>query len=161
MQPFVKKLTGVEPESESRSTGSQTETVAEPLRRVNTSILTTNKLIYIEAIAVLYARNPLHFDAQMCAHEDIVSPHATDLSLATNVIVKIDDSLDPRAAHRVGKALKSLSPPSQLYSPTCEHAACMSPWTQTSIPCRLCSLSTILCVVRTFSLKSTLTVWVR
>jgi hypothetical protein len=105
MQPFVKKLTGIEPKSGSGSTGSETETITD-LQRVNTSLLTASKLIYVEAIAVFYKHNTIHFDAQMCKFEDLDSPRATDLSLAKHVIVKIDDSVDPKASRRIGSAAK-------------------------------------------------------
>jgi len=103
MQPFVKKPTGVEPRSGSGSTGSETETITD-LQRVNTSILTANKLIYIEAIAVFYEHNTILFDAELCARIDVVSARATDLSLAKHVVVKMDDALDPDVDIRVGIA---------------------------------------------------------
>lgn len=103
MQPFVKRLTGVEPTSDFRITGSGIETTTD-LRRVNTSILTTSKLIYTEAIAVFYERNTILFDDQMCTSKGIVSPLASDLSLATQVIVKIDDSVEPEVYDRVCSA---------------------------------------------------------
>ena len=105
MRPFVKKLTGVERTSEFRDTGSEIET-AKDIRRVNTSILTANKLIYLEAIVVFYKHNMIHFDAQMFQFKDLVSPRATDLSLAKHVIVKIDDSVDPKASRKIRSAVK-------------------------------------------------------
>ena len=105
MRPFVKKLTGVEPTSDSRITGSEIKTTTD-MQCVNTSILTANKLIYTEAIAVLYARNTIVFDAQMCKPEDLVSARATDLSLAKHVIVKMNDSVDPTVSGRIGSAVK-------------------------------------------------------
>lgn len=104
MQPFVKKLTGAEPKSDSGSTGSETETITNP-QRVNTSLLTASKLIYVEAIAVFYKHNTIHFDAELYASEDIVSPRATDLSLAKHVVVEVDDSLDPKMYARFCKVL--------------------------------------------------------
>lgn len=99
MQPFVKKLTGVEPKSGS---DSEIETITD-LQRVNTSILTANKLIYTEAIAVFYKHNTIRFDAELCASEDIVSPLATDLSLARHIVMEADDALDPEVYARFGK----------------------------------------------------------
>ena len=107
MRPFVKKLTGVEPTSDSRITGSEIKTTTD-MQCVNTSILTANKLIYTEAIAVLYARNTIVFDAQMCKPEDLVSARATDLSLAKHVIVKMNDSVDPTVSGRIGSADSAL-----------------------------------------------------
>ena len=106
MQPFVKKLTGVEPTSRSQSAKPELRTITQSSRSVNTSILTVSKLIYVESIAVFYARNTIHFDAQMCTFESLTSPHATDLSLATHVIARIDDSTDSRVHMRVGKGLE-------------------------------------------------------
>lgn len=105
MQPFVKKLTGSEVKSAPpHSTDSGIETITEP-QRVNTSILTASKLIYVEAIAVFYKRNTIHVDAELCARENIVSPRATDLSLATHVVVKMDGASDPEADASFGKAV--------------------------------------------------------
>lgn len=105
MRPFVKKLTGVEPKSSFGPTGSEMKTTTD-MQLVNTSILTANKLIYTEAIAVFYKHNTIHFDAEFCASEDIVSPLATDLSLAKRIIVKMNDSVDPTVSGRIGSAVK-------------------------------------------------------
>lgn len=105
MQPFVKKLSGVDSQPDSPGTGSEIETAADP-RPVNTSILTASKLIYAEAIAVFYARNTIHFNAQMCTLESLVSPRATDLSLAKHIVVKMDDAIDPEVYGRFSKAMK-------------------------------------------------------
>ena len=104
MQPFVEKLTGIEPKSGSGTTDSDVETTTDS-RCVNTSLLAASKLIYVEAIAVYYKHNTIHFDAELCANEDIVLPRATDLSLARHVIVKMDDALDPELEDRFSKAL--------------------------------------------------------
>jgi len=105
MQPFVKKLTGSEVESgPPHITGSDTEAITE-LQRVNTSILTASKPVYVEAVAVFYKLNTIHFDAQMCTFESLVSPRATDLSLVTQVVVKIDDSVGPEIGVRLGSAM--------------------------------------------------------
>ena len=104
MQPFVKKLTGVEPKSGSGSTGSMTESMTD-LKRVNTSILTASKLIYVEAVAVFYKHNTIHFDPQLGTFGSLVSPGATDLSLARNVVVKLDEALDPEMDVRFGEAM--------------------------------------------------------
>jgi hypothetical protein len=105
MRPFVKKLTGVEPTSYSCITGSENESTTN-LQPVNTSILTANKLIYTEAIAVLYEHNTILFDAHMYTTKGISSPLASDLSLATHIIVKIDDSVDPEVYDRVCSAME-------------------------------------------------------
>lgn len=61
----------------------------EPLSLVNTSILTTSKLVYQEAIAVFYKSNIISIDAQFCDYEALRSPQATDLSLATQVVIRL------------------------------------------------------------------------
>jgi hypothetical protein len=78
---------GAEPES-SPSTEATGESV--PLRLVNTSILTANKLIYTEAIAVFYKINIISTDAQFLVYEALESPRTTDLSLATQIATKTD-----------------------------------------------------------------------
>jgi len=102
MLPFVKKLTGVELEP---GTDSDPGTITESLLPVNTSILTASKPIYVEAIAVFYQRNIILVESHLLAHENFVSPLSTDLSLATQVIFKIDDSLHPEMSTRVSKVL--------------------------------------------------------
>jgi hypothetical protein len=79
--------TEAEPES-SPSTEATGE--PEPLRLVNTSILTVNKLIYTEAIAVFYKTNTISVDAQFLVYEALESPQTTDLSLATQIVTKTD-----------------------------------------------------------------------
>lgn len=79
--------TGAEPES-SPSTEATGE--SEPLRLVNTSILTANKLIYTEAIAVFYKTNIISIDAQFLVFEALESPQTTDLSLATQIVTRSD-----------------------------------------------------------------------
>ena len=72
------------------SLGTEAAGKPESLRRVNTSILTASKLIYTEAIAVFYKSNTISIDAQFCAYEALDSPKTTDLSLATQVVTKVD-----------------------------------------------------------------------
>lgn len=79
--------TEAEPES---SLGTEAAGEPESLRRVNTSILTASKLIYTEAVAVFYKSNTISIDAQFCAYEALESPKTTDLSLATQVVTKVD-----------------------------------------------------------------------
>jgi hypothetical protein len=79
--------TGGEPES---SPSTQATGEPEPLHLVNTSILTASKLIYNEAIAVFYKSNIISIDAQFLVYEALESPRTTDLSLATQIVTKID-----------------------------------------------------------------------
>lgn len=98
LQPFVKKLTGVGITSDSQSTTSEIEAavtsessdVDDSLQPVNTSLLTTSKLIYTEAIAVFYQNNLIYFDAQLLQAGKINFPLATDLYLATQIYTEID-----------------------------------------------------------------------
>lgn len=88
MQPFLEKITGKQNIENTAESGVAT---TDSLHRINTSILSTNKLIYKESIPVFYKNNVIHFNAQEDLEEkDIVHPHATDLSLATQVITKAD-----------------------------------------------------------------------
>ena len=119
MQPFLRKLTGVEGVEDEDNSDLQS-TRAEPesslsanargneksLQHVNTSILTTSKLIYTEAIAVLYERNIISIHAGFCDYKALKSPLATDLSLATQIVSKIDMLDDQDAA----KTAESIGP---------------------------------------------------
>ena len=97
MRPFTEKLT-----KSTQSTKSKTETVTseEPYaanefyHRVNTSILTTSKLIYTEAIPVFYKHNIINIDASLC--KNVSTLHTTDLSLATQVTVESVLEIDPK-----------------------------------------------------------------
>lgn len=104
MQPFVKEFTGSESNTDSRSSGPEIEPTTD-IRRVNTSILTANKLIYVEAITVFYKHNIIHVDSQICIYESIVPLRATDLSLATQVVVKIDELVNPEVNDRISTAM--------------------------------------------------------
>jgi hypothetical protein len=116
MRPFVEKLTGargVSGPKQMQSTilkeltkagskfgvkakavqGSEPSDVDGSLQRIDTSILTTCKLVYNEAISVFYTSNTIHFEAQLCRRKDITHSRATDLSLATQMVIKIDQPL--------------------------------------------------------------------
>ena len=80
----------VSTEADESSSSTEEAGEPEPLRLVNTSILTASKLIYTEAIAVFYKSNTISIDAQFCAYEALESPKTTDLSLAKQVVTKID-----------------------------------------------------------------------
>jgi hypothetical protein len=73
--------------------GSEPSGVDGSLRRIDTSILTTCKLVYNEAISVFYTSNIILFEAQLCRRKDITHPRGTDLSLATRMVIKIDQPL--------------------------------------------------------------------
>jgi hypothetical protein len=99
MQPFVEKLTGLDCETDPSSTGSEVDAATkstsdganESLQCINTSLLTASKLIYTEAIATFYKQNTIHIDAQqICNSGKIISPPATDLSLAKHVVSKME-----------------------------------------------------------------------
>jgi hypothetical protein len=73
--------------------GSEPSDFDGSLRRIDTSILTTCKLVYKEAITVFYTSNIIRFEPQLCRREDITHPRGTDLSLATQMVIKIDQPL--------------------------------------------------------------------
>lgn len=87
MQPFVKKLTGTEsiPNLESTAAELEPESDAKARRNttvlgpVDTSILTTSKVIFNEAIVVFYSKNIIRANPEMCSSKHLVSPLATDL----------------------------------------------------------------------------------
>lgn len=88
MKPFINELY--------RSSDSETEELSDegpnhavgPLQRVDTALLSASRLIFKEAIAVFYENNTIYLDAEHCEAASIVSPLATDLSLATRVTMK-------------------------------------------------------------------------
>jgi len=94
-----------EAESESSLSAKARDNEA-PIQYVNTSILTASKLIYTEAIAVFYKRNIISIQARLCDYRDLESPLATDLSLATQTVTKIDMLL----GHIVSKTPESIGP---------------------------------------------------
>jgi hypothetical protein len=125
MRPFLQKLTrgastsedeyeweDVDLQSTRAEPGSSTDATGklEPLRRVNTSILTASKLIYTEAVAVFYKRNIISVDPHFCDLAALESPRATDLSLATHVLAKIDIRRypnDPRISGGMSPAMRN------------------------------------------------------
>ena len=97
MRPFVEKSARNTKSIDSiESNGSKAETISseEPSaaskssNRVDTSILSTSKLIYREAIAVFYKHNTIHIEASMCRRENAIPLYTTDLSLANHVTVE-------------------------------------------------------------------------
>lgn len=111
MHPFVKKLTGVETAPDSHGAGAEIEEssdVDDSLQPVNTSLLTTSKLIYKEAVAAFYKNNLIYFNAAICQSENITFPLATDLSLATQVYAEVNLEWDQAAEGDEGfhRALK-------------------------------------------------------
>lgn len=110
MQPFLRKITGKQNIESTTDAPLEATTYTESgvattnsLHRINTSILSTNKLIYKESIAVFYENNVIHFNAQEdLEEEDIVHSHATDLSLATQVITRADAGWIPATGHFMG-----------------------------------------------------------
>jgi hypothetical protein len=99
LQPFIKKLTTVVWEASPSSIGFEVEAAtsttsdgtSSSLQRVNTSLLTASKLIYTEAVATFYKHNTIHIDAQeICNSGTIIWPRETDLSLATQIVSKLE-----------------------------------------------------------------------
>jgi hypothetical protein len=93
MVPFIEKY--------SQSTESETEiepreersAVSDSFNRANTSLLTTSKLIYTEAIVAFYKSNAITFNSRILARNHITTILATDLALATQVLAKLHLSL--------------------------------------------------------------------
>jgi hypothetical protein len=81
--------------------GSERSDVDGSLRRIDTSILTTCKLVYKEAIAVFYTSNTIHFEAQLYKRSMTLRPRQTDLSLATRVVITLDRSSVDTSAARI------------------------------------------------------------
>jgi hypothetical protein len=96
MQPFIDKLCRrTASDSDLLPTSAESSEVNDPVHRVDTSILTASKLIYNEAIVIFYENNDIRFESGNCKHDDIVSPLATDLSLATRVVMRIGLGCEP------------------------------------------------------------------
>lgn len=88
MRPFFGKTTA------GRAPGKTTEAAwcdaTDPLHYVNTSILSTNKIIYMEAIKVFYENNTIQFNIpdSVLKLRDSARLRETDLSLAIRVTTK-------------------------------------------------------------------------
>lgn len=89
MQPFIEKLYQSSGSETETATSAQTSHIEDSLQRVDTALLSTSRLIFKEAIAAFYENNVIYLDAEHCEAASIVSPRATDLSLATQVMMKI------------------------------------------------------------------------
>lgn len=85
MRPFIEKFgQSTKPDTET-SSSEEPSAVSDLSDRANTSILTTNKLVYNEAIPVFYKHNTIKVDAAICKPENTATLRATDLSLAAQV----------------------------------------------------------------------------
>jgi hypothetical protein len=126
LQPFIKKLTTVAWEAGASSTNSEVEAATSttsdgansPLQRVNTSLLTASKLIYTEAVATFYKHNTIHIGARkICNSGTIIWPRETDLSLAKQIVSKVElvdlnvSSQDSRPGLRVASTFAVLKVP--------------------------------------------------
>jgi hypothetical protein len=95
LRPFLEKF-GQSTELETETASSEersTVSTSDSSNRANTSILSTSKLIYTEAIVALYKSNVIIIDSRMLSNPDKDQQTATilasDLSLATQVEVKL------------------------------------------------------------------------
>jgi hypothetical protein len=89
MKPFINKLyqrSDSEAETASDVGPSRME---DSRQRVDTALLSASRLIFKEAIVVFYENNTIYLDADDCDVASIKSPQATDLSLATQVSMKL------------------------------------------------------------------------
>jgi hypothetical protein len=91
MKPFINKLyQNSDSEAETTSMSSVGPShVEESLQRVDTALLSTSRLIFKEAILTFYENNTIYLDADDFEVAIVKSPQATDLSLATQVMMKI------------------------------------------------------------------------
>lgn len=95
MRPFIEKITDSKAGSDAESnfypppTYDDSSEATESLCPINTSILSTNKLIYTEAVKVFYENNVIQFDVLDSERRSSVRLRETDLSLATRVITKV------------------------------------------------------------------------
>jgi hypothetical protein len=95
MRPLLEKShQSTESRAELASSEEPTDK-SDSLDHVDISILTTNKLIYTEAIVVLYESNIISVNPAICKPKDTSTLRATDLALATQVVTKINVGPDP------------------------------------------------------------------
>lgn len=101
LQPFMRKLTGFDydlpfalSDQPSRGTSLAWTTCDLPLpeRMISTGIRSTSKLIYSEAIKVFYEQNVIIVDIDLLKLPKITSPAASDLSLATRIIISSNEA---------------------------------------------------------------------
>ena len=91
MRPFIEKFGDTD--WETRAALSEEHPAVSVSHRANTSILTSSKLIYTEAIVAFYKSNFVTIDPRMFGtttkHRQIERILATDLALATQVVTKL------------------------------------------------------------------------
>lgn len=89
LQPFVKKLTGADG---SLPFDGADQSAREPSYCIDTSILSTSKLIYNEAIKVFYDLNTISVDFELFRLAKFTRPTGSDLSLARSLVVRFNES---------------------------------------------------------------------
>lgn len=89
LQPFINKLYQRSDSETGNTSSAGSSDMADSFQCVDTALLSTSRLIFNEAIAAFYENNVIYLDADHCEAASIVSPRATDLSLATQVMMKI------------------------------------------------------------------------
>jgi hypothetical protein len=102
MRPFLEKSDQSTESRAERASSEETTHENDPSTRIDVSILTTNKLIYTEAIAVLYESNIINVNPKICKPESVSTLRATDLALATHVATKIGVGPDPTTGRPTG-----------------------------------------------------------
>jgi len=95
LRPFLEKSDQSTESNAKRASSEESTHENGAFTRIDVSILTTNKLIYTEAIAVLYKSNIINVNPTICKPENISTLRATDLALATQVVTKIGVGPDP------------------------------------------------------------------
>jgi hypothetical protein len=94
LQPFINQLYHRDDSETETASGATSSHTWDSLQRVDTALLGTWRLIFKEAIVAFYENNTIYLDAEDCDVARIVSPRANDLSLATQVTMKITDLQD-------------------------------------------------------------------
>lgn len=105
MKPFINKLYQSSDSETDTASSAESSHTSDSLRRVDTALLSTCRLVFKEAIVAFCENNTIYLDADDCEAASIVSPQATDLSLATKVMMKItgwDDETKSLSAYHNG-----------------------------------------------------------
>jgi hypothetical protein len=120
MRPFIEKFgQSTKPDTET-SSSEEPSAVSDLSDRANTSILTTNKLVYNEAIPVFYKHNTIKVDAAICKPENTATLCATDLSLAAQVTAESELQPMPQTERSLRSEMlhTSLSEDLRRFSPS-------------------------------------------
>ena len=98
LRPFIKQSTQSTDFGAGEASSEDHTHTSDSIQRIDTSILTTSKLVFTEAIVAFYGSNIISVDAPICKPENVPVLRATDLALATQVVTRIRLNLDCIAA---------------------------------------------------------------